>query len=376
MRLVATRRLSSGSRLGRDVPAPNGGPIPLLRAGVAITDRQRDALLGAGINAVYVDDEIGEGIEVTHALSEETRQEARNALGRALAEAPAMVADGRGFETRTVNELQRVAALIASEVAGSSDAALALADLAGADAYTLEHSIDVTVAGLLVAERLFRERGRIDFRGQRSFDRIEYHLTQLGTGLLLHDIGKIAIPAAVLNKPGKLDAEEWDLMRRHPQIGVELLPGDGIGARAKSVIRSHHERWDGAGYPQGLAGEDISQFARIASVADVFDAVTSERSYATAAPQHIGVKIVKEGSASAFDPEVVEVFLEVIAPYPPGSEITLADGRTAVVVSALPGRFELPLVRVHRDPGGREVPPYEVDLADQPDLAPGAVFAS
>ena len=375
MRLVATRRLSPGSRLGRDVPARNGGPVPLLRAGVALSERHRDALLAAGINAVYVDDGIGEGIDVPHALTDETRQEAREALGRALAEAPAMVADGRALESGTVAELERIAALIASEVAGSADAALALSDLAGADAYTLEHSIDVTVAGLLVAERLFRERGRIDFRGKRSFDRVDHHLTQLGTGLLLHDIGKIAIPSSVLNKPGKLDEAEWQLMRRHPVTGVELLPGDAIGARAKSVIRSHHERWDGAGYPQGLSGEDISQFARIASVADVFDAVTSERPYATAAPQHVGVKIVKDGAASAFDPEVVEVFLEVIAPYPPGSPIALADGRVGVVTAARPGRFDLPLVRVHRDAGGREVTPYEVDLADKPELAPGAVMA-
>jgi HD-GYP domain-containing protein (c-di-GMP phosphodiesterase class II) len=348
--------------------------VPLLRAGVAITDRQRDALLEAGINAVYVDDGIGEGIDVPGALTEETRQEARNALSRALADAPAMVADGRALDPHAVAELERIAALIASEVAGAGDAALALSDLAGADAYTLEHSIDVTVVGLLVAERLFRDRGRIDFRGRRAFDRIELHLTQLGTGLLLHDIGKIAIPSAVLNKPGKLDPEEWELMRRHPVTGVELLPGDGIGARAKSVIRSHHERWDGAGYPEGIATEQISQFARIASVADVFDAVTSERPYATAAPQHVGVKIVKDGAGSAFDPEVVEVFLQVIAPYPPGSPVALADGRVAVVVSVQPGRFDLPLVRVHRDSGGREVTPYEIDLADHPELSPGAVL--
>lgn len=122
MRLVATRRLSSGSRLGRDVPAPHGGPVPLLREGVLISNRHREALLAAGINAVYVDDGIGEGIEVPQALTEETRQEARSALGRALADAPAMVADGRALEMGTVIELERIATLIASEVADSGDA--------------------------------------------------------------------------------------------------------------------------------------------------------------------------------------------------------------------------------------------------------------
>src|SRR5690606_5962662 len=148
------------------------------------------------------DDEIGRGIEVPEALSEETRREAREALDRALAESGAKL-DGP-LPEKHVDGLRRVAAQIAAEAAGSGDAALALADLAGADAYTLEHSIDVTVVGLLIGNRLFRERGRIDFRGERSFDRIEQHLTQLGVGLILHDVGKLAVPAKVLNKPGRL----------------------------------------------------------------------------------------------------------------------------------------------------------------------------
>ena len=371
MRLIATRRLTPGLRLGRDVPAPRG-TVPLLRRGVELTARQCQALVESGINAVYIDDALSADIDVAMALSDDTRREAREALDRALADAPALVASGEQLPDRTAIELQRIAELIASEVAASGHAALALSDLAGADSYTLEHSIDVTIVGLLVGERVFRERGRIDFMQKRSFDRIEHHLTQLGVGLMLHDIGKIAIPSQVLQKPGQLDDEEWELMRRHPLTGVEMLPGDAIGARAKSVVRSHHERWDGGGYPHGLAGDDIPQFARIAAVADVFDAVTSERPYAKAAPQHVGVSIVRSGETTAFDPEVVEVFREVIAPYPPGSEIVLSDGRRAVVVEARPGRFDLPLVRVHRDAGGREIAPYDLDLGDHPDLAPAA----
>jgi HD-GYP domain-containing protein (c-di-GMP phosphodiesterase class II) len=371
MRLVATRRTSPGTRLGRDIPAPNGGRVPLLRAGVVLTQRHLDALVAAGINAIYVDDEISRGIEVPVAICEETRREAREALDRALTDAAATKLD-RPLPDRAIDELSRVAAQIASEVADAGDAALALADLAGADAYTLEHSIDVTVIGLLIANRLFHERGRVDWRGQRSFDRIDHHLAQLGAGLLLHDIGKIAIPSHVLHKPGPLDEEEWALMRRHPLHGIELLPGDRIGARAKSVVRSHHERWDGTGYPDGLAGEAISQFARIAAVADVFDAVTSERPYANAAPQHVGVGIIRSGSGEAFDPEVVEVFCEVVPPYPPGAEITLADGRRAVVVSAERGRFDTPRVRIFEDADGRRLQPYEVDLRDHPELAPHA----
>jgi HD-GYP domain-containing protein (c-di-GMP phosphodiesterase class II) len=158
-------------------------------------------------------------------------------------------------------------------------------------------------------------------------------------------------------------------------MGLDMLQGDGVGPRAKSVVRSHHERWDGTGYPAGIAGYDISQFARIAAVADVFDAVTSERAYAPAAPQHVGVKVIRDGAGTQFDPEVVAAFSEVIAPYPPGSEITLADGSEGVVVSVPSARLDLPVVRVYRDASGAEIHPVGVHLQARPELAPGGVLA-
>src|SRR4029079_13647741 len=122
-----------------------------------------------------------------------------------------------------------------TDVSSCEDAAVALADLAAADAYTLQHSIDVTVVGLLVAKRVFREHGWVDFRGQRRFTRLEEKLTRIGMGLLLHDIGKIAIPSTVLNKKGKLSAEEWELVRGHPRAGLEMLPSDLVSAAVKGV---------------------------------------------------------------------------------------------------------------------------------------------
>jgi HD-GYP domain-containing protein (c-di-GMP phosphodiesterase class II) len=101
-------------------------------------------------------------------------------------------------------------------------------------------------------------------------------------------------------------------MMQHPLLGLEFLRDDAIPARAKSVVRSHHERWDGSGYPSGLIGEEISLFSRIAAVADVFDAVTSERYHAPAVPRRQGVELIRAGAGSSFDPMVVETFLETI----------------------------------------------------------------
>jgi HD-GYP domain-containing protein (c-di-GMP phosphodiesterase class II) len=98
---------------------------------------------------------------------------------------------------------------------------------------------------------------------------------------------------------------------QHPLLGLQFLRDDTISAPARSVVRSHHERWNGSGYPSGLVGEEISTFARIAAVTDVFCAVTSERFHASALPRQEGVELIREGSGSAFDPAVVEAFLDV-----------------------------------------------------------------
>jgi HD-GYP domain-containing protein (c-di-GMP phosphodiesterase class II) len=369
MRLVATRRFKEGARLGRNIPS-GGGDAPLLRAGVELTERHREALIRAGVNGVYIEDQLGADIEIIQPVGDSTRAEARGALSRALKEMPGRAAKGEAISDKRMSELMDVAALISDEVARVGEAAIALSDLSAADNYTMEHSIDVTVAGLLVARDHWEKKGRIDWRGERTWDRFDQHLTQLGIGLFLHDIGKLAVPATILHKPGKLEPDEWEIMKQHPTVGLEMVKSDAIWARAKDVIRSHHERWDGSGYPRGLVAEDIQPFARIAAVADVFDAVTSDRPYAEASPQHVGVRIILEGAGVAFDPEIVAAFREVIAPYPPGTDLTLADGRVGVVVSVPPDFIELPLVRVHRDAEGREVKPYDIYLTEHPELAP------
>ncbi|PMR75391.1 HD domain-containing phosphohydrolase [Billgrantia endophytica] len=127
----------------------------------------------------------------------------------------------------------------------------------------------------------------------------------------MHDIGKIGIPDAILLKPGKLDDEEWQIMKRHVEIGAELLGGDDFPLLnlAREIALNHHEKWDGSGYPYGRAGTDIPQSARIAAVADVFDALTSARPYKPAWSIDRAVAFVQEQSGWHFDPEVIEVFL-------------------------------------------------------------------
>jgi HD-GYP domain-containing protein (c-di-GMP phosphodiesterase class II) len=152
-------------------------------------------------------------------------------------------------------------------------------------------------------------------------------------------------------------------MKTHPVAGLELLRSDLISPLVKVVVRSHHERWGGGGYPDNKVEDETHELARIAAVADVYDAVTSERVYAPARPAHAGVRIIREGRGTAFDAEIVDVFSKVVAPFPPGDSIDLSDGRGGVVVRVPEANLDRPVVRVMGDGD-----PYELALIDNPDV--------
>ena len=361
MRLLPLNRVPDGAELGRDVGSGRADGMPLLREGTNLTSRYKQALARAGVHAVYVRDELTEGIEPEQVLSAETRAAAASAVARTFEGTKEAIAAGRPISAEMLAELDAIAARMAREIAETGEFALALADLSSADGYTLQHSVDVAAVGLLIGQRLYRDHGYVDYRGRRTFDKVDQRLTRLGLGLLLHDIGKLAVPSEILTKPGTLDPHEWEIMKTHPEAGLDLLRSDLISPLVKVVVRSHHERWDGSGYPEGKDGLDIHELARIAAVADVYDAVTSERAYARAKPAHVGVRIVREAAGSHFDPEIVSTFAKIVAPFPPGDSVELSDGRGGVVAEVPRDQIDRPVVRILGDGA-----PYDLPLADHP----------
>jgi putative nucleotidyltransferase with HDIG domain len=161
------------------------------------------------------------------------------------------------------------------------------------DAYTSKHAERVTAYAIAIGAAL----------GATLSDTEEIEF-----GFLLHDIGKVAIPDAILYKPGPLTDKERALMEQHPLIGAEIVHGIEFLGAAAEVVRSHHERWDGQGYPDGLAGDQIPLAARVFAVADVFDALTTERPYRPASPLSAARTMIVEESGRQFDPKVVEAF--------------------------------------------------------------------
>jgi cyclic di-GMP phosphodiesterase len=145
----------------------------------------------------------------------------------------------------------------------------------------------------------------------RRLDLPERELPDLGRGALLHDIGKIGVPDAILLKPGKLDEAEWAEMRRHPRIGYDILRSIDFLARSAEMVLSHQERWDGGGYPRGLAGEDIPIAARIFAIADTYDAMTSHRPYRRALGPDAARAEIARCSGTQFDRRCAEAFLSM-----------------------------------------------------------------
>jgi len=138
-----------------------------------------------------------------------------------------------------------------------------------------------------------------------------YEWTDMYRGALLHDVGKIGVPDFILHKPGPLTPEEWDDMKRHPNIGHDMLKEISFLSGAASIVHCHHERFDGKGYPRGLAGDEIPLGARIFTIADAFDAMTSDRPYRKALPPEMAREEVVRHSGTQFDPQVVQAFLLV-----------------------------------------------------------------
>ena len=368
MRKVPIDQLATGDRLGRDVYA-RPEALPLLRAGVRVSDSYRQSLERAGVTAVWIDDVVSEGIEPLDVLEEGTKQRATAAIHDAFRDVTESLQGGGTLSEDTVKEMQEVAEMIVRDVASNIHSALALNDLANADGYTLKHSLAVTTLGLSLGVRVMRKYGWVDVHGKRRYDGIEDRLLVLGVGLLLHDIGKLAVPPEILQKAGPLNDEEWLAMKAHPTLGFQILKkAEEISPLARAVVRSHHERWNGKGYPDGQAGNDIHQFARIAAAADVFDALTSDRVYRRALPAHAAYDYIVSRTGIDFDPEVVDIFSTFVAPYPPGTPIVLSDGRRGLVKEVRPEAVKTPVVRVIVDAAGAPIAPVEVDLGRTTEL--------
>jgi len=222
---------------------------------------------------------------------------------------------GKIIDTKKAKNL---VAELANNIIENTDASVWLTNLKNRDEYTAIHSINVCVLSLTFGRALGLNKTQ---------------LNELGLGALLHDLGKMQVPLEILNKPGALNDEEFEVMKSHPVRGYEMLAkSNGLSPDALDIVKSHHERLSGSGYPAGLKNNEIRYFTKIVTITDVYDAVTSDRVYHLGMTPHEALKNMYEWAPGNFDLSLIQDFIRTIGIYPVGSVVELKTGHIGIVM--------------------------------------------
>lgn len=216
------------------------------------------------------------------------------------------------------------------------------------DSYIFSHALNTSIWGLAFARHLGMEKDEI---------------YEVGLGCLLMDVGKTQLPLTLLLKPGPLDEKEWKLARSHVDLARGIIRGmDGMTPRVMELVQSHHERFDGSGYPDKLKGHAIPVFAKIAGIVDTYDALVSFRPYAGERPPHEAMRYIYGLRGTLFQDEVVVKFMQVVGAFPTGSVVELNTGAVGVVLAQNPQRLRPRLALVMDEAKRRLSAPAVVDM--------------
>jgi HD-GYP domain-containing protein (c-di-GMP phosphodiesterase class II) len=375
-------KLRPGQVLGKTIYNERGDI--LLARGIELTSRYIGALRGQGLYAAYVLDGFADDLEPPDLLSDRVRvatyKHVRDLFDVAYTAASSPIRSSEpGIASEFISAMRPRLAQLYSDVERIIDEVSSIATISGVttlkshDSYTFEHSIEVTVVGVMLGERLYIP---------------PEDLRQLALGCLCHDIGKLVVPPEVLLKPGRLTSEEMELVEQHPQAGYEavqqIMSNSDIIAR--QVVWQHHERQDGTGYPRGFHGDNqfaprrqvarpkglMLPAAEIAAVADVYSALASDRPYRAALDPPTILTTLRGMAGNHLNREIVSRFLSILPAYPLGTEVVVISGKLqgyrGVVSELNPRDIHRPRIRIVFDSLGRSVAPFEVNTSAETDV--------
>ena len=350
---------------------------PFWRKSFLIQDRAEiESILASDIEEVWIDTD--KGLDVAHESEKGTRQldaengttsqqesavtaPARSSMMEEMARATRIYSHSKSIvrtmfaEARLGRAVDRHSAeKLVEEISHSLDrnpwALISVARLKTADEYTYMHSVAVCALMMALARQL-------------RFDEAETR--EAGLAGMLHDLGKARIPPQILNKPGRLSDAEFEVIKRHPEAGHKLLQDmGGIGEMALDVCLRHHEKLDGTGYPHGLSSENISKYARMGAVCDIYDAVTSNRPYKKGWDPTESLRKMATWTQDHLDERIFHAFVKSVGIYPVGSFVRLESGLMGVVIEQGESSLLRPKVRVFFSAKARAyIMPKVVDLS-------------
>jgi len=357
--LVRSESIRAGMRSANTISTLDGRV--LLTAGTVLRESYIEPLLKQGVAAIYVVNELAPDVVPTDVVAPESRR-SLNAELRAVLAQVAPVFSGAvkkeisrfkiGLDTE---RLTKAVGRVVDDLLRNPQVVFSLQDIRTSDEYTLGHSVNVCILATLLGTVM---------------QYTETELKDLAVGAVLHDVGKVATPPEILNKPAALTPEEFAIMKQHTTMGWQILSDqNSVRPVAAIVALQHHERWSGEGYPRGLGGEQIYKHSRICAVADCYDAMISDRVYRPGMAPGQALEIIAEGMGGFFQPGLGWSFAQCVAPYPVGSLVQITGGRQAVVVAVNRGQTYRPRIRVVLDKDGRPVPgDTEIKLDENPDI--------
>lgn len=324
MRYINMDHAQPGMMVGKSIYNEDGQILVNYR--VILTESLIQRMVEKGLKGLYIEDNISSDIDVENLITEGLEVKAARAL-----------------VDMDIDAAMDVAGEITDELSIQGDISVNLVSLRTSSDYTYKHSVNVAILSVLTGIGLGLKKPL---------------LRELAAAGLLHDIGKINIPPETMDKAGPLTEEEYELIKKHSEFGYEKLKNNiSISSKTKMGVYMHHENINGTGYPMGLSGDQIYMFAKIIHIADVYDAITSERVYKKAQSPGEAIEFLMKNAGTMFQPEYVKAFITYIPVYPKGRNVILTDGTVAVVVENRQHHTLYPVVRRLSD--GETIDLYE-----------------
>lgn len=349
MRRVPIEYVKEGDILGKTLYNNSGGM--LLREGTALNSNAINRLEKFGCLSLYITDRYSDE-EIEEVIKPKTIKR----IHRLKGDLSNIIVDfnkGKKIDSKKLNnnigDINKIIEEIVYDVVQSKNILEDLLTISVYDDYTLNHSLNVMMLSTVIAK-------------DRNFTMED--IKKLAIGCLYHDIGKTFLPIEIINKPSQLTKEEYKVVQDHTEKGFEFLKDyTNLPLTSINIALCHHEREDGSGYPSGRCGREIHEFSKIASICDVFDALTSDRPYRRAVPVNEAMEYLYASGGQEFSLDTIKTFSKSINIFPKGTPVLLSDKREGIVSEANNEIHTRPKIKIYGE-GGNEVIPYIIDLMD------------